>query len=80
MAADLDPVGVRPTRLARSMIEVASQSTRWAISSRISSSPDAEAVSGRSFVPGGLTCIDVSNWWSSSSVCWLCAVMWGSRR
>ncbi|SIG53241.1 Uncharacterised protein [Mycobacteroides abscessus subsp. abscessus] len=52
------------------MIEVASQSTRWAISSRTSSSPEAEAVSGLSFVPGGLTCIDVSNWWSSSASRW----------
>src|SRR5699024_9772208 len=47
--------------------DVANHSTRCAISSRTSSVPEAEARSGRSFRPGGLTWVDVSNWWSSSS-------------
>jgi riboflavin synthase alpha subunit len=48
------------------MIDVASQRTRWAISSR--TSVLAEARSGRSFAVGGSICVDVSNWTPSSSM------------
>src|SRR5699024_11778212 len=54
-------------RVAWAMIDVANHSIRCAVTPRTASVPEAEARSGRSFRPGGLTWVDVSNWWSSSA-------------